>query len=66
MLKVSYYAILGTSQCFFPPPWSGSYFQLGYSSPLTLTNTSITEKGTCVWNSGSQYVLKVGIFNQDI
>jgi len=46
------------SRCTFPLVWEGSYFQLGYSSPLAVSNTSIQEKGACVWSSGSQYVLK--------
>ena len=51
------------SGCSFPVMWFGEYFQVEYANPLRtlwVTNRTITEKGECVWNSGSQYVLRVG------
>ena len=45
-------------RCNFPSIWEGEYFQLGYSSPLVVSNNTISEKGECVWSSGSQYVLE--------
>lgn len=46
------------SRCTFPGVWHGSYFQLGFSAPLIVANSSISEKGECVWSSGSQYVVE--------
>eukprot|EP00088_Acartia_fossae_P006343 TRINITY_DN12927_c0_g1_i6.p1 TRINITY_DN12927_c0_g1~~TRINITY_DN12927_c0_g1_i6.p1 ORF type:complete len:638 (+),score=83.57 TRINITY_DN12927_c0_g1_i6:105-2018(+) len=49
---------LGGPSCTFPRLWHGEYFHLEFPAPLVVTNNSITEKGVCVWNLGSQYVLK--------
>jgi len=45
-------------KCSFPSLWEGEYFHLGYSNPLIVSNSSISEKGECVWSSGSQYVVE--------
>jgi hypothetical protein len=49
--------LLGTS-CFFPVAWHGEYFHLGYSQPLIIVNASISRKGRCVENLGSQYIME--------
>lgn len=46
------------SQCFFPRPWHGEYFHLGYSAPLEVVNSSISGKGRCVENFGSHFVME--------
>ena len=46
------------SRCFFPLAWHGSYFHLGFSSPLHLENSTLSEKGRCVESFGSHYVME--------
>jgi len=46
------------SSCFFPKPWHGEYFHLGFSVPLIVHKDTITEKGRCVENFGSHYVME--------
>ena len=57
-LKIKVKQTVPGSRCSFPVAWHGEYFHLGYSRPLMVSNNSITEKGECVWSSGSQYVLE--------
>jgi hypothetical protein len=38
--------------------WHGEYFHLGYSQPLIIVNASISGKGRCVENLGSQYIME--------
>jgi hypothetical protein len=52
-----FFVCLGTS-CFFPVAWHGEYFHLGYSQPLIIVNSSISGKGRCVENLGSQYIME--------
>ena len=49
--------ILGKG-CLFPVAWHGEYFHLGYSQPLTILNSTISGKGRCVENLGSQYIME--------
>jgi hypothetical protein len=46
------------SGCQFPSSWHGEYFHLGYSQPLIIINSSISGKGRCVENLGSQYIME--------
>jgi hypothetical protein len=46
------------SGCHFPASWHGEYFHLGYSQPLIIVNASISGKGRCVENLGSQYIME--------
>jgi hypothetical protein len=38
--------------------WHGEYFHLGYSQPLVVLNSTISGKGRCVENLGSQYIME--------
>ena len=50
--------LLAGSRCFFPRAWHGDYFHLGYHQPLQVVNDTISQKGKCVENFGSHFVLE--------
>ena len=50
--------LLAGSRCFFPRAWHGDYFHLGYHQPLQVVNDTISQKGRCVENFGSHFVLE--------
>lgn len=58
VLSAYFYVFTEASRCFFPKPWHGEYFHLGYSSPLKVVNNTISEKGKCVENFGSHFVME--------
>ena len=57
-IEIIYDISIPASRCFFPKPWHGEYFHLGFSSPLKVVNNTISEKGKCVENFGSHFVME--------
>jgi len=49
-----------SSPCYFPKPWHGEYFHLGFADPLEVVNSTISGKGRCVENigGGSHFVME--------
>ena len=49
-------SVLGS--CHVPDVWHGEYFHLGFSSPLVVAGDGISEKGVCIENTGSQFIME--------
>jgi len=58
LISSAFASLAQGSRCFFPHAWHGSYFHLGFSSPLDLENSTLSEKGRCVESFGSHYVME--------
>jgi len=58
VLSAYFYVFTEASRCFFPRPWHGEYFHLGFNAPLRVVNNTISEKGSCIENFGSHFVME--------
>ena len=50
-------SVAAQSSCSFPVEWRGSWFHGGFPQPLNITQNVISNKGTCLQNIGSRYIV---------
>ena len=55
--RLSQLVPLLTKSCVLPQSWTGSWFHGGFPHPLNITAKVIANKGTCVTNAGSRYIV---------